>query len=308
MEKQTNTPAKNPEDAATVGMFLKYTRLNQKKTLDAISKTLCIRKIYIKAIEDSDFKELPPVPYGIGFVRSYAEYLGLNSDRIVQCYKEEALPQKKETVSNKPPVSLHKIVSIPNRRQILIGIAAVVCLYLIWLLAFCKPENQNIATDDSTVSATAENNEPSSEFASLTEENGEQTIIEQIAGDKLLTPPETSPEQGTISVDTTSATDSQIKITDASYPVDSAEPVAETDSRIVVKFKGESWFEVRDDKKIYVTGVFEKGYVYNVPNQPGLRLSVGRYYNVDVYVDGKLTTVARPRKQTNIALDPFLNH
>ena len=82
----------------------------------------------------------------------------------------------------------------------------------------------------------------------------------------------------------------------------------ETNSRVVVKFKGESWLEIRDDKKIYITGIFEKDYVYNVPDLPGLKLSVGRYYNVDIYIDGKLTTVARPRKQTNIDLDSFLNH
>ena len=105
------------------------------------------------------------------------------------------------------------------------------------------------------------------------------------------------------------AADSQINITNDSYYGDSPEEtLPETDSRIVVKFKGESWFEVRDDAKIYITGIFEKGYIYNVPNQPGLRLSVGRYYNVDIYIDGKLTTVVRPRKQTNVDLDPFLNH
>lgn len=304
MEKQNETSVKNPEDAATVGMFLKYTRLNQKKTLDAVSKTLCIRKVYIKAIEDSNFEELAPVPYGIGFVRSYAEYLGLNSDRIVQCYKEEALPQQKEENSMAASVSTHKIMTKPNRRQILIGVAVVVCIYLVWLLAFCKSESvseQNILPETESLSATEDL--PPLGLSSLI---GSAASNETPAkGQSLLTPPENT------LTDSLAQTDSQIKITNDSYPDDavvSEESSAKTDSRIVVKFKGESWFEIRDDEKIYITGVFENGYVYNVPNVSGLRMSVGRYYNVDVYIDGQLTRVARPRKQTNIALDPFLNH
>ena len=71
-DKSPEKTDQSPQEATTVGMYLKYTRLSQKKTLDAVSKTLCIRKIYLKAIEESDFKELPPVPYGTGFIRSYA--------------------------------------------------------------------------------------------------------------------------------------------------------------------------------------------------------------------------------------------
>lgn len=307
MEKQNETPAKNPEDAATVGMFLKYTRLNQKKTLDSVSKTLCIRKIYIKAIEDSNFEELPPVPYGIGFVRSYAEYLGLNSDRIVQCYKEESMPQKKDELPKKSTVSGHKIMTKPNRRQILIGIAAIFCLYLIWIALCSKTENTPKKTDMTTVEGQIleERELPLPDLSVLTvpEEKLDKTTVAEADITKPFETPATADKSEK------PVADPQIKITNDSYYGASPEKaIPETDSRIVVKFKGESWFEVRDDKKIYKTGIFEKGYVYNVPNQPGLRLSVGRYYNVDIYVDGKLTTVARPRKQTNIDLDQFLNH
>lgn len=307
MEKQNDTPVKNPEDAATVGMFLKYTRLNQKKTLDSVSKTLCIRKIYIKAIEDSNFEELPPVPYGIGFVRSYAEYLGLNSDRIVQCYKEESMPQKKEEPLKKATVSGHKILTKPNLRQILIGIAAILCLYLIWLVWCGKTENTPQKTDitvtESQILEEPELPLPDLPILTVPEENPDMaTATEEETG--MLSENPVTTDESEIPV-----ADSQINITNDSYYGDSPEEIIpETDSRIVVKFKGESWFEVRDDAKIYITGIFEKGYVYNVPNQPGLRLSVGRYYNVDIYVDGKLTTVVRPRKQTNVDLDPFLNH
>ena len=132
MEKQNDTPVKNPEDAATVGMFLKYTRLNQKKTLDSVSKTLCIRKIYIKAIEDSNFEELPPVPYGIGFVRSYAEYLGEDSSQIARMYKAET--DAKFNGENKMYVlEPQEEATVPSKKYLLISLLAIMIIYFLWL-------------------------------------------------------------------------------------------------------------------------------------------------------------------------------
>ena len=293
MEKQTEKTPDSSEEATTVGMFLKYTRLNQKKSLDAVSKALCIRKIYIKAIEESDFKEHPPIPYGTGFVRSYAEYLGLNADRIVQCYKAEALPQKTVDTAKKSKnvVDKHTKLTIPNKRQILIGICAVLLIYLIWLLLSCNHKKTELPTVDVL-------NDP----VVAEEEQISNNIAENpIVIDEIIASPESEAP----------ATDNQITVSEESY---TEEPQAEEklqtepENRVVIKFNGESWFEVRDDQKVYDTGIKPKGYVYNVPDKTGLILSVGRYYNVDVYIDGVLTKVAGPRKQTGIALDKFLNH
>lgn len=291
MEKQPEKTPNAVEEATTVGMFLKYTRLNQKKTLDTVSKALCIRKIYIKALEESNFKELPPVPYGTGFIRSYAEYLGLNADRIVQCYKSEAMPQKNtdQNRNDKKVIEKHTKLTIPNKKQISIGIIAVVLIYLAWLLLSCSPKKAETAID---------------EYQPADEEQISDTDSEKpINIDEIITPPEAETE--------TPIEDNQITISDESYaepPVVEEEPQAASESRVVIKFNGESWFEVRDDQKVYDTGIKPKGYVYNVPDKTGLILSVGRYYNVDVYIDGQLTKVAGPRKQTGIAIDKFLNH
>ena len=275
MDKETNIPSQTSEESATVGQFLKHTRLNQKKSVETVSKALCIRKIYIKAIEESDFKELPPVPYGIGFVRSYAEFLGLNSDRIVQCYKEEAIPQKKEksqTASAKTPTA----ITSPNKKQILIGLCAAVVLYFLGVgighQFSKKPTEETPKTEPVSIEAPVQDVVQTPEVVS---ESSQVTMVE-----------------GNYEENTTPA-----------------EPEQQEDvSRVVVKFNGESWFEIRDKSKVYVSGIFQKGYVYNVPNLPNLIFSVGRYDNVEVYIDGKLTQVARPRKQTKINLDNFLNH
>ncbi len=296
-EKASEKPVKATEEATTVGMYLKYTRLNQKKTLDAVSKALCIRKIYIKAIEDSDFKELPPVPYGTGFVRSYAEYLGLNSDRIVQCYKEESQPHKEDH-----PVKIvkrHTALTIPNKKQILIGIAAILLIYLGWVF---------ISFKSSTDTKPAYTAEEQVETLELVTPQSSQVQTEDIASKPSLP---VIDETGTSENGTG---DSQVKMVEDSYYEEPAEektdtaPVDDNKSRISLKLNGESWVEVRGKNKVYISGIYQKGFEYDLPNEEGLILSVGRYYNVDVFVDGKLTEVASPKKQTNINLDKFLGH
>ncbi len=296
MEKEKTKSAKAvPEEATTVGMFLKYTRESQKKTIEMVAKHLCIRKIYIKAIEESDFDELPPVPYGIGFIRSYAEYLGLNSDRIVQCYKEEAMPKKTQEPA-KPIVKKHTSLTIPNRRQILIGLGSIFFIYLLWLIAGALSSDDKHANESNlSVDNFEEYNTVSNNQDLINVENISVTEIEPVE-----------------KADSATENPQIIMLEDSYYDGEIAgEPSQETpkaQSRAALKLNGESWVEVRDSEKVYISGIFQKGYEYEIPNVPGLILSVGRYYNVDVYIDGKLTQVARPTKQTKIPLDKFLNH
>lgn len=295
MEKQIEKTPDSSEEATTVGMFLKYTRLNQKKSLDAVSKALCIRKIYIKAIEESDFNELYPVPYGIGFVRSYAEYLGLNADRIVQCYKSEAMPQKNtdSPKKSKNVVEKHTKLTMPDKRQIIIGIAALLLIYFVWLLISCNHKKSDVSFTEI---------EQSAEIADKEEQSPDTIADKPVYIDEIVVSPENEAD---------TATDNQITVSEESYTEDLPSEEKEQNinqPRVVIKFNGESWFELRDDQKVYDTGIKPKGYTYNAPDKAGLILSVGRYYNVDVYIDGQLTKVAGPRKQTGIALDKFLNH
>jgi cytoskeleton protein RodZ len=45
--------------------------------------------IYLKAIEEGRFGDLPGPTYAVGFVRAYAEHLGLDSDEVIRRFKDE---------------------------------------------------------------------------------------------------------------------------------------------------------------------------------------------------------------------------
>ncbi|MEK9966399.1 MAG: RodZ domain-containing protein [Rhodospirillaceae bacterium] len=78
------------EGADHVGSFLREARENAGSTVADIARNLRIRRVYLEAIEDGRFDELPGATYAIGFVRSYAAYLGLDAPVLVERFKEEA--------------------------------------------------------------------------------------------------------------------------------------------------------------------------------------------------------------------------
>ena len=65
----------------TVGQDLRAARLRRGDDLATVSKALKIRKDHLEALEEDRFDALPGRTYAIGFVRSYADYLGLDAGR-----------------------------------------------------------------------------------------------------------------------------------------------------------------------------------------------------------------------------------
>ncbi|MDA1324492.1 MAG: DUF4115 domain-containing protein [Proteobacteria bacterium] len=66
-------------------------RLAHSADLATVASTLRIRLVYLQAIEEGRFSELPGPTYAAGFVRAYAEYLGLDLPEVMRRYREVAL-------------------------------------------------------------------------------------------------------------------------------------------------------------------------------------------------------------------------
>jgi cytoskeleton protein RodZ len=73
-----------------VGAFLREARENTGRSVADVAQTLRIRRVYLEAIEDGRFDELPGAAYAVGFIRSYATYLRLDVATLVARFKEEA--------------------------------------------------------------------------------------------------------------------------------------------------------------------------------------------------------------------------
>ena len=272
MEKeQKQSEEMTLDSATTVGSFLKYMRLKQKKSVEDVAESLYIRKIYIRAIEEDNFAELPPIPYGVGFVRSYAAYLGLNVERIVQFYKNQVLPKKDKPIST--IVKQHSRVTMPSKHQIYIGLAAILCLYVLFMgvryfsLGKAEPA-EDVQTSEVVVEEAVEAND------NVRFSDGE--FIEE--NNKSAAPTESEAQE------------------------QSVRPT------IVAKFKGRSWFELKDNNQVYLSGTFDKDFEYQLPDVEGLIVSVGRYYNVAFFVNGEQVQIAGPKRQYNVNIDEVLAH
>lgn len=68
---------------------LRLARQEHGQDLRTVAQVLRIRHAYLEAIEKGDFEQLPGTAYAIGFLRTYAEFLGLDGELIVERYKHE---------------------------------------------------------------------------------------------------------------------------------------------------------------------------------------------------------------------------
>lgn len=73
-----------------VGAELQAERERYGLLLSEVGERLRIRVPYLEAIEAGKFGDLPGRIYAIGFLRSYAEFLGADGDVCVQMFKDEA--------------------------------------------------------------------------------------------------------------------------------------------------------------------------------------------------------------------------
>lgn len=78
------------EGADHVGALLREAREASGRSVADVVASLRIRRVYLEAIEDGRFDELPGAAYAVGFVRSYATYLRLDAPTLVERFKEEA--------------------------------------------------------------------------------------------------------------------------------------------------------------------------------------------------------------------------
>lgn len=91
-----NMPSAEPAPRESVGQLLRMTRASHGVDLPHVAEALRIRLAFLQAIEDGRNQDLPGPTYAVGFVRAYADYLGLDGEEIVRRYKAETsiVPRK----------------------------------------------------------------------------------------------------------------------------------------------------------------------------------------------------------------------
>lgn len=74
-----------------IGFILQEARLKKGFTLDRVADDTNISVRFLDKLENNDFTGFPGEPYIVGFLRNYADFLGLESEEIVGIYKSQTL-------------------------------------------------------------------------------------------------------------------------------------------------------------------------------------------------------------------------
>lgn len=69
-----------------LGNLLKKARIEKGISLDQLQETTKIRKTYLEAIEEENYKILPGNFYVRAFIKSYAEAVGLDQEQVLRMY------------------------------------------------------------------------------------------------------------------------------------------------------------------------------------------------------------------------------
>jgi cytoskeleton protein RodZ len=121
----------------TVSDSLRGRRIECGLDIDYIAEILRIRPAVLIAIENGDFDQLPGPAYAVGFVRSYATYLGLDSDALVVRFKTETAE-----IARRPHLQFPLPIRdsrVPTGPLLVICVLLAIAIYGGWYYYFARP-------------------------------------------------------------------------------------------------------------------------------------------------------------------------
>jgi cytoskeleton protein RodZ len=113
----------------TLGETLRQARLDKGVSLADAARETRIRRSYLEALEAEDVAALPPLVYTRGFLKTYAEYLGLSPEAMVDLYQPSARREPSPALRSAVP---H--MAIPRQiplRPVMYGISSVVFIAML---------------------------------------------------------------------------------------------------------------------------------------------------------------------------------
>ena len=142
----------------TVGDILRAEREKQGISVKDVEKATSIRALYIQAIEDGNYSIMPGEVYLKGFIRNYANFLGLQGQELVDIYRQ-SLPA--ETPVNEPE-KIEKYRRPPVKRNwgklltsIVILLLIIAAAWFAWAFWSQQPEKPKPQTQQQPQSQVA---------------------------------------------------------------------------------------------------------------------------------------------------------
>jgi len=322
MGRRAAAENESPDTAPTrgVGIALREARQRRAWTIEFCAQQLRIRPAVLEAMEAGRFEKLPNGAYALGFVRSYADYLGLDRDEIARRVKAEAAALRAPTELVFPtPISESRLPS-----GVVLAVSALLAsaAYGLWYYqtaADRAPIPRVAAVNERMLSgadrAVVPNSPAQAEAATVATNAAPEAPQPAPAPSVVVAAPVPAepPERVTPAPVVESAPQVAAVPPAAAPAAAPSEPAAPrqygeaSGTRIVLKATGDSWVQVRDRAgTIVFSRILRPGESYGVPDQPGQVLATGSAGVLDIIVDGrKAPAIGRPGfTRRDVALDP----
>ena len=306
-----------------------------------IAAALRIKPAYVSALETGYADQLPGPAYATGFLRAYADHLGLDRDEILQRFKRgSAAFARKPDLSFPMPLGEQ---SIPGSNVLLVATILAICGYGTWYYLstaetshpprvaevpdeLLQPKPEPLVTGASSTEAVAAPSTAAPPIAApitatpptaAPPVNGPGSLAsastglapaatpatpEVSAALPVPAPPAATPEHpATGSKDLTERTPPSL----AAPPQSLSSPPGES-TRIVIHAAADSWVQIYDAKRsVLVTRLLKAGESYAVPDEAGLAMRTGNAGGLSITVDGNPVPPIGPMGavRRNVALD-----
>ena len=136
--KKPAAPKTKRNGMATFGEELKRERELRKIPLREISEATKINLRYLEALESNDFEHLPGGVFARGFVRAYAQYIGVDAESMVNAYLLELKSQQGDTPLDggllRRGAWPEDMADAPNRTRKKVGVIILLVLGLLLML------------------------------------------------------------------------------------------------------------------------------------------------------------------------------
>lgn len=123
---------------ATVGELLKNARTAQNITLSQVEQATKIRASFLRNLEEGDYQLLPSSAYARGFIKNYAEFLGLEIEPLLARLRRELqdYPRTNKHPSLLPRGVHDNVASVKRIRitGIFLPVAVLVVVLLFYLI------------------------------------------------------------------------------------------------------------------------------------------------------------------------------
>lgn len=105
-----------------VGEILRRARVRAGLSFEDIEQQIYIRAAHLQTIEDGQFQNLPGRIYALGFIKSYADFLGLDGDKVVSLVKRQSAKRIASAQSAPAPIQprIDSDHTLPQSKTLLI--------------------------------------------------------------------------------------------------------------------------------------------------------------------------------------------